>query len=426
MTAYLGENVLRYGLPEGQSINGFKLEMCQVNKELPLMPVQYEYMNGTEALIYRLENRVPLKAVLNDEPKALLLKLIIGIKKLAQCHIYMEDLALELDAIYYSPETQRLDFICLPLRVQHQESLHSLKATFLEIIKVPAFASLVDSSQMAALFDLLYSDCRGQELFERTIHILSESPQRVEAQKPEEKLTVVKTHQIKTVPQNRLKGMRADLMAYALLALGGLVSWAMPISFESKLGITLLCVSLGLLTYQKLNQMPKSTMKQETKQEPKTKTKTKPQKAQPKLLKKPVGTKESLEANVNQMTGEVSFTPYSEGRVMTADRTVLLKEDQMALSGLTLCVEDGVNKMISLQNMQTIGRNSGVCQIAIEHMSVGRIHAELHVNQGRIYIKDLNSLNGTTVNQVKLKPNTYTEVKKGDAIKFGEVKAYLK
>lgn len=419
MTTYLGECVLRYGLVENQQINTFKYEMCQVNKALPLIPMQSEYMNGSEALLYRLGSRVPIATVIADDPKALIFKLVEGIKKLAQSHVYLEDLLLEVDDIYYTPDLQRLEFICLPLRDGSREPTEPLKRTLLQFVKVPAFAKQVDSIQMAALFELLYSDCYSQELLEKTTQILDRTAMTTNQESANSYERLKPMHQVKELPKLSISGKPLALGIYTVLTLGTFITWVLPMRFEAKLGITLLCLSLGLFAYQKMNHLPQKLTSKETK----PKRQKASQRSEKRHDEKNTIIPLSTEPIIDNQTGEVVSVINGISPIKAPERTVFLKEEH---PGFTLCIEDGENRMIRLQGMQTIGRNKGVCQIAVEHMSVGRMHAELHVNHNRIYIKDLNSLNGTYVNQVKIKANDYIEVKKGDLIKFGEVKAYLK
>ena len=69
----------------------------------------------------------------------------------------------------------------------------------------------------------------------------------------------------------------------------------------------------------------------------------------------------------------------------------------------------------------TIGRHSS-CDLrfdADKDLDVSAKHAEIHVIQGRFALHDLNSTNGTFLNDRKLESGTTAEVKAGDKLRFG-------
>lgn len=58
---------------------------------------------------------------------------------------------------------------------------------------------------------------------------------------------------------------------------------------------------------------------------------------------------------------------------------------------------------------------------AINSNKVSRYHAKLEEREGRYYVTDLNSTNGTFVNKVPLEPNKLFEIKNNDIIAFANV-----
>lgn len=68
-----------------------------------------------------------------------------------------------------------------------------------------------------------------------------------------------------------------------------------------------------------------------------------------------------------------------------------------------------------------IGRSSE-CSFVVKDLSVSRFHAELHVNQDSVHVKDLDSLNGTFVSGLRIKE---AEVKPGHSLTFGNAKFRL-
>lgn len=65
--------------------------------------------------------------------------------------------------------------------------------------------------------------------------------------------------------------------------------------------------------------------------------------------------------------------------------------------------------------------SSANCNVVLNSQFVSSLHAEmLLTDDGRIYLEDKNSLNGTYVGSRKLTPNEKTQVQRGDLIKFGD------
>ncbi len=52
---------------------------------------------------------------------------------------------------------------------------------------------------------------------------------------------------------------------------------------------------------------------------------------------------------------------------------------------------------------------------------VGRRHARLIIEQGQIFIEDLDSVNGTAVNKQKLEPRKPRAIRNGDELRFGKL-----
>lgn len=55
----------------------------------------------------------------------------------------------------------------------------------------------------------------------------------------------------------------------------------------------------------------------------------------------------------------------------------------------------------------TLGR-SLKCDVVIPHDAVSRIHCKIELIKGEFYVTDLNTRNGTTINEVKIEPNKPT------------------
>lgn len=68
-----------------------------------------------------------------------------------------------------------------------------------------------------------------------------------------------------------------------------------------------------------------------------------------------------------------------------------------------------------------IGKLKDAVDGIVEDESVSRIHAKIEKEDDKYYIKDLNSTNGTYVNQTEIYPDKRLQIQKGDIIRFGRV-----
>ena len=68
-----------------------------------------------------------------------------------------------------------------------------------------------------------------------------------------------------------------------------------------------------------------------------------------------------------------------------------------------------------------VGRDSN-CDIVLHSDKASALHAEITIlNNGDILLEDKNSYNGTFVMNRPIKPGTQVSIKRGDAIRFGDV-----
>lgn len=65
-----------------------------------------------------------------------------------------------------------------------------------------------------------------------------------------------------------------------------------------------------------------------------------------------------------------------------------------------------------------IGRSEDRVDIHLDDMTISREHCEIACRDGRVYIKDLNSTNGTSVNEVVLQPYVEAELHEYSAIRL--------
>ncbi|MCR5526288.1 MAG: DUF6382 domain-containing protein [Lachnospiraceae bacterium] len=105
------------------------------------------------------------------------------------------------------------------------------------------------------------------------------------------------------------------------------------------------------------------------------------------------------------------------------EETVLLNDCVRSSGELHLVgMVNGENVDLSVNDeTYTIGKLQGRVQGFINDRSVSRIHACIRRNSGRYFLCDLNSTNGTCVNDRKLERDENAEICAGDIIKFAHV-----
>lgn len=84
-----------------------------------------------------------------------------------------------------------------------------------------------------------------------------------------------------------------------------------------------------------------------------------------------------------------------------------------------LTQEDGERQFFLEDLPLTVGKLKGRVSLLLSDRSVSRMHARMEASEEGICVRDLNSRNGTLVNERKLSPNESVLLKDGDEIRFG-------
>ncbi len=77
-------------------------------------------------------------------------------------------------------------------------------------------------------------------------------------------------------------------------------------------------------------------------------------------------------------------------------------------------------KEIPLVSKITLGRDPGN-SVVLEDKMVSRFHAEIQKIKDEYFVKDLNSSNGTYVNDIKVPEKKYIKLEEKDRIRIGKV-----
>ena len=109
---------------------------------------------------------------------------------------------------------------------------------------------------------------------------------------------------------------------------------------------------------------------------------------------------------------ETEEEPETKETVIIAEKTEAVRELK--------CIRDG--KTYSLKKLPAfLGKMKSEVDIFIEDDSVSRIHARFFESDGKVFIEDLNSTNGSAVNEIDLEAYEKVELYPKDRIRIGNV-----
>lgn len=129
----------------------------------------------------------------------------------------------------------------------------------------------------------------------------------------------------------------------------------------------------------------------------------------------------NTEGDISSELTKASLTPYSrklQPATCNGDTEVITMEK----STIPLLRQKIGTDIITLSKPSLIiGRMSGFVDHVLEVNSIGKIHAEITIENGEYFISDLNSKNGTFINEIKIPPNAKAKVVSGDTVRFANV-----
>jgi len=87
------------------------------------------------------------------------------------------------------------------------------------------------------------------------------------------------------------------------------------------------------------------------------------------------------------------------------------------------CLVDAAGREQHLRPGENLVGREG--DILLTDSRCSRKHAKVYLEDGKVFVEDVGSTNGTTVNDEPLQPNTKTEIKQGDKVAFAGVEMTL-
>ncbi len=109
-----------------------------------------------------------------------------------------------------------------------------------------------------------------------------------------------------------------------------------------------------------------------------------------------------------------------------SDNETILVSDALRNHKRTLISICGTDN-ISVENYPfLIGKLEKHANGVIRHNSISRVQAKIHLTDNKYYLEDLNSKNGTYVNDERIEPYEIIEIKIGDKIGFAEIDFFFR
>ncbi len=132
---------------------------------------------------------------------------------------------------------------------------------------------------------------------------------------------------------------------------------------------------------------------------------------------------ERIEDNVEIRDFLSDHDYYKETHNIYENTMLVSFEKEDCLKEVLTGIVDGKDENVELNVLPfTIGKLSGNVNLALKDHSISRIHARFYKKDEQLYLEDLNSLNGTFKNGVRLNRNEAVPVQKNDEIEFAKIK----
>jgi|GEM_PF-5193719 len=125
---------------------------------------------------------------------------------------------------------------------------------------------------------------------------------------------------------------------------------------------------------------------------------------------------DKIEADINHKS-EI----YSRGKMINNETTVLSQDDSLNITLLSMDQQRYENIFV-YHFPCTIGKQESKVDKVIVCPTVSRVHAKFIETDGEIFLEDLNSTNGTYINDIVLHPYNKNKLKHEDFIRMGEVR----
>lgn len=103
----------------------------------------------------------------------------------------------------------------------------------------------------------------------------------------------------------------------------------------------------------------------------------------------------------------------------------IIRKDEKSEYHLIPLNPDQAQEILLQRGRTILGRRRADCDVVISVVGVSRKHAAIDVVEGRVYVTDFASTNGTYVEDKKMPPNATWEIRHGNRIRFGGIEFYF-
>lgn len=133
-----------------------------------------------------------------------------------------------------------------------------------------------------------------------------------------------------------------------------------------------------------------------------------------------------LDRNIYPTVGEYRGIPAEskekEASQSTYGETVFIDLNKREPEYKLYALDPKNKKHIDLTHFPyTIGKMAGCVDCVLTDASISRLHARIERKEGRLFLTDMNSTNGTYKNGLQMGPSETLEIEPGDEIRFGKL-----
>lgn len=423
-----GEHCLLYHLLNDSELNHFHVSMIATQPNLPAIPMACHIFEGQSALLFMPKESLNMKLWLTDTTNTashfiqLIQDTVENLLILSDHHLNLNNIYLDSEYCFINPYTQSPLFIYMPLRTDLFDNKIAFKNLLFEWIQ--HFEQPLNTHQQHYMLQLMLFLSKEQMTLKSLLMGLRELKNHANSENAHQKSSMISTPDVNhmnesnrhtTFENSNTEEKKSS--QHSEKAIFNIKSWWQGIlsrrnekrfseksTDDIKKGINKFKFNSNLYSKSSVVSVNHEKLFDETNNKSDTILTD---------LSEPI----IREWDYADSQGVLKQVVIEQ----TSFETVLLSKKNGVVEPKVLLRHSGNTEVFFIKNNKlSIGRNPAVNDIVIEDPIIGRIHAELHVHHDKIYVKDLNSLNGTWLNQTKIMANQFVEVKVGECIKVGK------
>lgn len=455
------QNYMVWKAPEDLQGNEYQVRMLLVNEIPGLLRCRLRKINGEAYLYYEITSKQPLTRVFEhraagaEDIRALALSLRETLDGIARYLLPDDGMVLEPEFIYMDLETKEMRFCYLPFcREEIRESFRGLAEYLLK--------SLNHEEEQAVLWGYqLYSKTSEENYRVRAVleslrgklETVKKEAEK-EAEKEKEPICEDKKKQSsagreeksqrqpvsqRMTGQERLKKKEksrkeAVLGITVILCLAGCAALAAfrVLTLTQTGGILFLMA--GVFYYLFTGKIEGKKGQREEKQRKRRGEKSGTlenhtkgsRKKEMKSMAGRLGKENSEEEEICDFQEDSCDPPYDSQEEIYG-QTTLLGKDTAGRYPVLVSVNPEVRENVEIKKEKfVIGKLRGQTDLTLNLPVVSRMHAEIERRDGKYFLVDLNSTNGTYLNGERLEANEYRQLSSGDEIIFASAAYYFK